>query len=156
MNTAKICFRIVFVIISVMALMGCTFETKLKDQPEMSKLDQTFVDKKDVPKLKIKTSTIIEQCSQRTLRNKILYILSRHCPKCKRGRIVLENIIRSEGLESYYIPIDLSAHADRERLAAYNLEVQFVPTLIVDCVAYVGANHTQHYADIIKVFKYGR
>ncbi|MFH1829668.1 MAG: hypothetical protein ABH871_02675, partial [Pseudomonadota bacterium] len=80
---------------------------------------------------------------------------SRYCPKCKQTSSVIEDIIRKEGLESYYIPLDITTAYGMKQLRTYDLEVQFVPTLIVNCMAYVGQKPAEQYNNIMKAFKYG-
>lgn len=138
------------------ALIGCRQGADSKGASKEGGVDVKKERKVSVPQVRISADTAVDHCSERGLQDRILFIVSQFCPKCKKARPVLERAVRGEGLELYYERIDLADPSGRERIEAYGISVQFVPTLLVDCQAYVGANHASRYGDIIREYKYGK
>jgi hypothetical protein len=141
-----------FVIVATMTAVGCNSGTQLS---EKAKIAEAPAKKTVVPKIRISADGALEQCRERGLEDKFLLVVSRYCPKCKRAKPIIEKVIGDEKLESYYETLDVSFHSERQRLKAYNIEVQFVPTFIANCYAYVGARNKEQYNDIMKAYKLG-
>lgn len=147
MAKTRLLFSTFFVIAATVAVVGYVSGAWTKNTPEKTKIT--------VSKIRIITNGSIAQCRERGLENKILFLMSRYCPNCKKVKPVIEKLVRDEELELYYQSLDLSFGSERNQLNGYNIEVQFVPTLIVNCYAYVGAKKREQYSDILKAYKLG-
>ena len=155
MLTSRHIFKTLPAIILIVTIVGCASGTRPKEQPEKGPASEAGPRKTTAPKMKITTDGIVEHCGERGLVNKILLLISPYCPKCKKAMPIINEIIRREQLELYFELLDLSLQSERDRLKKYNLEAQFVPTLIVDCQAHVGLKKRERYEEIIRSFKYG-
>ena len=147
--------RMATILILTATFIGYPSETRPEASVEKGQSGKVAPKTTSAPQIKVATNGTIKQCKERGLQNKILFLVSRYCPMCKKVKPVIEKLVRDEELELYYEPLDLTHSFDRKQLEGYNIEVQFVPTLIVDCRVYVGAKKPEQYQDIIKTFKYG-
>lgn len=147
--------RMATILTLITTLIGYPSKTRPEASVKKGQSGKIAAKATSAPKIKIVTSGTVKQCKERGLDNKILFLVSRYCPKCKKVKPVIEKLVKDEELELYYEPLDLTYSFDRKQLENYNIEVQFVPTLIVDCRVYVGAKEPEQYQDIIKTFKYG-
>lgn len=124
-------FLITLCIVSVLS--ACAFATKSAPEPILIKRDMQITD-----------------CDKRGIEEIVLFIYSRYCPHCKKAMPVVEKLVAQKRLVSKYIPIDTSTKEGRGLLKQYGIRVQFVPTLIKDCKAYVGSKKKEFYEGVFR------
>ena len=97
----------------------------------------------------VKADMEIPDCELRQLKGRMVFITSAHCPHCKKALPKMEKIIKERNLGNVYENIDTSTDEGREVLEGAGIRVQYVPTLILDCKAYVGGKYTDKYGEIL-------
>lgn len=99
--------------------------------------------------LVLKDDMKIDDCSARGIGDNVLFIYSRYCPHCKKAMPVVEEIVTAQKVGSRYLPIDVSTEEGRGLMKEYGITVQYVPTLVKDCTAHVGAKKKTEYQKIL-------
>lgn len=97
----------------------------------------------------IKRDMVIENCEERGVDEYVFFIYSRYCPHCKKAMLIVEELARKNKLGSSYLPVDTSTKEGRDLLNQFGIRVQYVPTLIVDCKAHVGAKKDEYYEEVL-------
>lgn len=97
----------------------------------------------------IKSDMEIEGCEEREMDDYVIFIYSRYCPHCKKAMPVVEGIVTKQKIGSRYLPIDTTTEEGRDMLAQFGIRVQYVPTLIKDCRAHVGAKKAEYYEEVL-------
>lgn len=97
----------------------------------------------------IKRDMEIEECEEREMDDYVIFIYSRYCPHCKKAMPVVEEIVTKQKIGSRYLPIDTTTKEGRDMLTQFGIRVQYVPTLIKDCKAHVGAKKTEYYEEVL-------
>jgi thiol-disulfide isomerase/thioredoxin len=97
----------------------------------------------------IKRDMEIEDCEGREMGDYVIFIYSRYCPHCKKAMPVVEEIVTKQKIGSRYLPIDTTTEEGRDLLNQFGIRVQYVPTLIKDCKAHVGAKKDAEYEEIL-------
>jgi len=97
----------------------------------------------------VKRDMDIEGCEEREMDNYIFFIYSRYCPHCKKAKPVVEEIVAKMKIGSRYLPVDTTTEEGRDILNQFGIRVQYVPTLIKDCKAHVGAKSADYYEEVL-------
>ncbi|MBT3182573.1 MAG: thioredoxin family protein [Deltaproteobacteria bacterium] len=97
----------------------------------------------------VKADMDIPDCELRQLSGRMVFVTSAHCPHCKKALPKLEKIVKERNLGDIYENVDTSTDEGREVLEGAGIRIQYVPTLILDCKAYVGGKYTDKYGDIL-------
>lgn len=97
----------------------------------------------------IKRDMEIEDCEEREMDEYVIFIYSRYCPHCKKAMPVVEEIVTKQKIGSRYLPIDTTTKEGRDMLTQFGIRVQYVPTLIKDCKAHVGAKKAEYYEEVL-------
>lgn len=111
--------------------------------------DGATQEKKAYETIVLKDKLRIERCAERGIGDNVLFIYSRYCPHCKKAMPVVEEIVTREKIGSRYLPVDASTAEGRSLLTQFGITAQFVPTLVKDCTAYVGAKKQEEYELIL-------
>jgi len=90
------------------------------------------------------------QCKP-ALQNKIVLIVSQHCPQCKKALPVIEQVIENKNLEKNFQLLNINNQIDRNYIKDNNINLRFVPTLIVNCQYHVGVFSKAEYEKIINL-----
>lgn len=98
----------------------------------------------------IKGDMTIEGCGERDMEDYVFFIYSKYCPHCKKAMPIVEKIVMEQKIGSRYLPIDTSTKEGRGMLKAYGIQIQYVPTLIRNCKAYVGAKKPELYEKALR------
>jgi hypothetical protein len=96
----------------------------------------------------------ISYCEERKLNNRIILITSRYCPHCKEATNLLLPLIKQYNLEPYFRSFDVINSNDLRSLNNIAISVPYVPTLIIDCDAYLGLKDKEHYDQLLAGFYY--
>lgn len=91
----------------------------------------------------------IADCNLRQLEGRLIFITSQYCPHCKKALPVVEKIIADKKLNDIYEHVDTTTEEGRDVLSGAGISVQYVPTLIYDCKAYVGGGDAAKYEKIL-------
>jgi len=94
----------------------------------------------------------ISACKSRKLDNKILLITSKYCPHCKKVVDLILPLIKKYHLTKYFSLFDIINSADLHALNELRISTPYVPTLIVNCNAYLGAKDWDQYNKILAEF----
>ncbi|MBN2689440.1 MAG: hypothetical protein JXR42_02395 [Gammaproteobacteria bacterium] len=87
----------------------------------------------------INHETDIQQCKLHNIQGKILLITSQYCHACQEMEPRILAAIKKNNLESKLIHIHISNPKERAILnQKYHLDAFFLPTLIVNCHAFIG------------------
>jgi glutaredoxin len=105
---------------------------------------------KKVKKITVTTETSIPQCTARGFDNKIILITSKYCPHCKEAKKIINPIIKKLKLKSNYAILDITKDADRNLLEMNGIRAHYLPTLIINCKAYVGLKSKEKYTALFK------
>lgn len=97
----------------------------------------------------VKIDVEIPDCEKRELAGRLIFVKSAHCPHCKKAQPIIDRLVKERGLEDAFEVVDTTTEEGRDVLAGGGLLVQYVPTLIYNCKAYVGAGHVDAYKDIL-------
>ena len=97
----------------------------------------------------VKRDMEIEGCEEREMDDYVIFIYSRYCPHCKKAMPVVEEIVAKQKIGSRYLPIDTTTKEGRDMLTQFGIRVQYVPTLIKDCKAHVGAKKAEYYEEVL-------
>ena len=62
---------------------------------------------------------------------------------------MIEEIVTEQKIGSRYLPIDTTTKDGREILDHFGIRAQYVPTLIKDCKAHVGAKKAEYYREVL-------
>jgi len=95
----------------------------------------------------------IGECELRQLCGRILFVTSQYCPHCKKALPVVEKLIDEKGFRDAYEHVGTSEEEGRDVLEGAGLQIKYVPTLIIDCKAFVGGKHADNYGEILSTFK---
>jgi thiol-disulfide isomerase/thioredoxin len=93
---------------------------------------------------------VIEDCKERGIDDYVIFIYSKYCPHCKKAMPVVEGIVSEQKIGSRYLPIDTAGKEGRDLLDEFGIRVQYVPTLIKDCKAYVGGKSQETYEKVLR------
>jgi len=102
-----------------------------------------------VETITIKRDMEIPRCEEREIDGYVLFIYSRYCPHCKEAMPIVEELVTKKKIGSRYLPVDTTTQEGRDVLKQIGIRVQFVPTLIKDCKAHVGAKKREYYEEVI-------
>ncbi len=97
----------------------------------------------------VKRDMEIEDCEEREMDDYVIFIYSRYCPHCKKAMPVVEEIVTKQKIGSRYLPIDTTTKEGRDLLNQFGIRIQYVPTLIKDCKAHVGAKKAEYYEEVL-------
>jgi len=138
--------KAMFLTAAFVCLLICTSAFSGQQSDESKPLLDSFL---------IKNETPIDNCEQRGLAGKILFFGSKNCPYCVRVKPIIESIIKEEGLEAYYEEFDLAEPAAlrKFRTCHCELDLAFVPILIVNCQVVPGEKSQDEYRAVLQKFK---
>lgn len=97
----------------------------------------------------IKRDMEIPGCEEREIDDYVIFIYSRYCPHCKKAMLLVEELVAKQKIGSRYLPIDTTEKEGRELLKQFGIMPQYVPTLIKDCKAHVGAKKREYYEEVM-------
>ena len=97
----------------------------------------------------VKRDMEIEGCEEREMDDYVFFIYSRYCPHCKKAMSIVEEIVTKKKIGSRYLPVDTTTKEGRDVLNQFGIRVQYVPTLIEDCKAHVGAKKAEYYEEVL-------
>lgn len=80
--------------------------------------------------------------------NRVTLIGKEGCPHCAIAESRLKELEQELGMEFKYY--DLARGEDAQEVKEFNLIVQFVPSVIIDCKVYVGVRDKEQYKKYIQ------
>jgi len=91
------------------------------------------------------------ECSERQLNDKIVFIGSKYCGACKAAKPRLKELEVEKKVDIVYL--DISEEADRNAmLMDYHVSVYYTPTILFGCNVIVGAREKSDYSQLIDEF----
>jgi len=145
----KLFFLFIILYISIISCSGKKKKT-VKPPVEKSPVEHTA---SITEKFEISGEMAIPFCMERSLKEKIIFVISKYCPHCRRSRPILEKVINDNKLSKYYVFLDLANEKDRDKLDSFGITVIYTPTLIINCSSYIGSKPEKKYLELVKKFK---
>jgi len=136
---------IIILVLTAIMISGCTeqpTEVNLSNNITNSDLDYIFLDGEgEIP---------LELCSERTIDDKIILLVSKYCGACKIVIPRLEEVEKELQIEIIYL--DSSKNEDLEKIKELKIIPRYTPTLLIGCDVYIGAYPKEKYKELIKNF----